>query len=118
MRHDSNTPRWTAATALLAAVLWVAQLAGGWEPHYRVGESFRNGQAGPTHVNGSNWETSLRAKAPEGPADSKALPSTGFVLPAARALQAAPNGSGANLLPGRPHARPAIRAPPRPSFSD
>ena len=117
MTDAPSTPRWTAATALLAAVLWVAQLAAGWEPPHRAGESFQQGEAGLTHVIESQIEASFRAKAPEAPSEPKALPGSGTSSQLGGASRAPGLTTGAGLADSRPHARPAIRAPPHDFFS-
>jgi hypothetical protein len=114
MYNAPSTPRWTAAIALLAAVLWVAQLTGGWEPPSRAGDFVHQDDSGLSHVIESNRASGSRFEVPERPCDPEALVSAVPALAPGRTHRVAVTLASDAVPCGRAYTRPLVRAPPHP----
>jgi hypothetical protein len=117
MHNAPSTPRWTAAIALLAAVLWVVQLSGGSEPPSRPGDFVQQDDTGLTHVIESNWASGSRFEVPERPCDPDALVSAVPALATGRTHRVAVTLASDAVPCVKAYTRPLVRAPPHPFSS-
>ncbi|KAA9131584.1 hypothetical protein F3N42_09725 [Marinihelvus fidelis] len=116
MSPSHSNLRWSAITLLLAALVWVGQLAGAAGQPYATGELAGKGAPGVTHVVESNWASPLRGDLPEWESDPDPLVDTvnqqGPDSARSVLVMAFPDVAPANRTP----VTPGIRAPPRFSF--
>lgn len=117
MQQAPSTTRFTAALGLLAAVLWVVQLAGGWEPPHQRGEMAQQYETGLTQVIEREWGNIGRVQAPEGQPDTSALTGAEAVSSTHFAPYIFTITAGTPFPHNRDCTRPAVRAPPQATFS-